>query len=107
MVGTLRRPVVDPDLESDGLDVSSLKRAAALLRESRMPPDEIRTIVTTAEPELVRRHLELHIERLEEWLAAQRRNLASVEELLATRGPFVLRPEPSSHLGISGRPTSR
>jgi hypothetical protein len=48
-----------------------------------MPEDEIRTIVTTAEPELVRRYLELHRERLEERLAAQRRTLASVERLLS------------------------
>jgi hypothetical protein len=65
-----------------GPQISTLTRASALLRESRMPPDEIRAIVTTAEPELVRRYLELHLERLEEWLAAQRHNLASVELLL-------------------------
>ena len=62
--------------------MSTLTRAAALLRESRMPPDEIRAIVATAEPELVRRYIELHLERLEEWLAAQRHNLASVKLLL-------------------------
>ena len=67
-----------------GPHVSSLIRAAALLRESRMPEDEIRTIVTTAEPELVRRYLELHLERLEEWLVAQRRTLESVERLLTS-----------------------
>lgn len=61
-----------------------MMRAAALLREAGMPPDEIRTIVTTAEPELARRYLELHLERLEERLAAQRRSLASVEWLLST-----------------------
>lgn len=61
-----------------------MMRAAALLREAGMPPDEIRTIVTTAEPELARRYLELHLERLEERLAAQRRSLASVERLLST-----------------------
>lgn len=64
----------------------SMMRAAALLRESGMPEDEIRTIVTTAEPELVRRYLELHRERLEERLAAQRRTLASVERLLSASG---------------------
>ena len=76
----VRRPSVEPE----GPDVSSLIRAAALLRESRMPADEIRTIVTTAEPELVHRYLDLHLERLEEWLLDQRRTLASVEELLAS-----------------------
>jgi hypothetical protein len=64
-------------------EVWSMMRAAALLRESGMPADEIRTIVTTADPELVRRYLELHRERLEERLAAQHRTLASVERLLS------------------------
>jgi hypothetical protein len=70
--------------EPEGPDVSSPIRAAALLRESRMPADEIRTIVTTADAELVHRFVELHLERLEEWLLEQRRTLASVEELLAS-----------------------
>jgi hypothetical protein len=65
-------------------EVWSMMRAAALLREAGMPADEIRTIVTTADPELARRYLELHLERLEERLAAQRRSLASVERLLST-----------------------
>ena len=67
-------------------EVWSMTRAAALLRETGMPADEIRTIVTTAEPELVRRYLELHRERLEERLVAQRRTLASVERLLSASG---------------------
>ncbi|HJS26636.1 MAG TPA: hypothetical protein VJ913_05870 [Actinomycetota bacterium] len=79
----MRRPPTG-SVEPDGPDVSSLIRAAALLRESRMPAEEIRTIVTSAEPELVHRYLELHLERLEEWLLEQRRTLASVEDLLAT-----------------------
>jgi hypothetical protein len=65
-------------------EVWSMMRAAALLRETGMPADEIRTLVTTADPELVRRYLELHRERLEERLVAQRRTLASVERLLST-----------------------
>jgi hypothetical protein len=77
----VRRRPTGP-VEPEGPDVSSLIRAAALLRETGMPADEIRTIVTTAEPELVHRYLELHLERLEERLAAQRRTLASVERLV-------------------------
>ena len=61
----------------------SIMRAGALLRETGMPADEIRTILTTADPELVRRYLELHRERLEERLTAQRRTLLSVERLLS------------------------
>lgn len=70
-------------LGSGTREVWSMMRAAALLGETGMPADEIRTIVTTADPELVRRYLELHRERLEERLAAQRRTLASVERLLS------------------------
>ena len=70
-------------IASGSREVWSTMRAAALLRETGMPADEIRTLVTTADPELVRRHLELHLERLEERLGAQRRTLASVERLLS------------------------
>lgn len=80
---TVRRRPTGP-VEQEEPDVSSLIRAAALLQESRMPAGEIRTIVTTAEPELVHRYVALHLERLEEWLLEQRRALASVEELLAS-----------------------
>jgi hypothetical protein len=82
----VRRTPTEPD-DLEGPDVSSLIRAAALLRGSGMPVDEIRAIVTTAEPELVHRYVELHLERLEEWVAAQRRTLASVEALLASGAP--------------------
>jgi hypothetical protein len=72
---------------SGPFEVWSMMRAAGLLRETGMPADEIRTIVTTADPELVRRYLELHLERLEERLADQRRTLASIERLVtASRG---------------------
>ena len=47
-----------------------------------MPSDEIRTVMTTAEPELIHRYLELHLERLEEWLVDQRVSLATAERLL-------------------------
>jgi hypothetical protein len=47
-----------------------------------MPVDEIRIVLTTRDRELVRRHLELHRERLEERLDDQRRKLAAVERLL-------------------------
>ncbi len=54
-------------------------RVARTLRRQRMPLDEIRTLLTADDPEIVRRHLELHRERLEERLAAQVRTLASIE----------------------------
>jgi hypothetical protein len=47
-----------------------------------MPPDELRAILTTADRDLVRRHLELHLERLEERLLAQRRRVAAIDRIL-------------------------
>ncbi len=66
--------------------LQSLMLVAAVLRDSGMPPDEIRAVVTTAEPEIVHRYVELHLERLEEWLASQRRSLGAIERLLASSG---------------------
>jgi hypothetical protein len=48
-----------------------------------MPPDELRAVLTTADRELVRRHLELHLERLEERLVTQRQRVAAIERILA------------------------
>jgi hypothetical protein len=54
-----------------------------VLREQGMPWDEIRIVSTTPDRELIRRHLELHVERLEERLSDQRRDVAAVERVLA------------------------
>ena len=59
-------------------------RVARALRHQRMPLDEIRVVLTTDDPEIVRRHLELHRERLAEWFDEQRRAVA-VFELALTR----------------------
>jgi len=53
-----------------------------LLRDQGMPRDEARTVVTSDDAELVRHHLELHIERLEENLASRRREVAAIERIL-------------------------
>jgi hypothetical protein len=50
-------------------------RAAGTLRRNRMPKAEIRAVLAADDPEIVRRYLELHRERLEEQLAAHRREL--------------------------------
>jgi hypothetical protein len=47
-----------------------------------MPPDELRVVLATADRELVRRHLELHLERIEECLITQRRSVAAAERIL-------------------------
>ena len=48
-----------------------------------MPPDELRVVLTTPDRDLARRHLQLHLERLEEWLITQRQSVAAVERILA------------------------
>lgn len=47
-----------------------------------MPADELRIVLTSADPELVRRHLELHQELLEERLAAQKRLVEAIGLIL-------------------------
>jgi len=65
-------------------------RAAGTLRRNRMPRAEIRAVLSAEDPEIVRRYLELHRERLEEQLAARRRELdtlaCSLTEHLEARG---------------------
>ena len=56
--------------------------AAMVLLEQEMSPSELRAILTTHDPKLVRRFIELHRERLEEGLLTQRRCLAAVERIL-------------------------
>jgi DNA-binding transcriptional MerR regulator len=58
--------------------------ARRILRRQGMPPQEIRAVLAADDPLVVRRLLELHRERLDEWLAEQQRLLASIE-----RGPRV------------------
>jgi hypothetical protein len=56
--------------------------AEKVLRDQEMHPDELRVLLTTADRELVHRHVELHLERLEEWLIMQRRSVAAAEGIL-------------------------
>ena len=60
-------------------------RAARVLADQAMPPEEIAAILASGDSRLVHRHLELHAERLEERVAAQRRQLRKIERLLARR----------------------
>ncbi|HJY32082.1 MAG TPA: hypothetical protein VJ573_04205 [Actinomycetota bacterium] len=50
-------------------------RAVGTLRRNRMPRAEIRAVLSADDPEIVRRYLDLHRERLDEQLAAHRREL--------------------------------
>ena len=47
-----------------------------------MPADELRVVLTSADPELVRRLLELHLELLDERLAAQKRLVEAIGLIL-------------------------
>ena len=65
------------------LRIIPLAWATRTLWECAMPQEEIRAVLAANDPEIVRRHIELHREWLEERLAEQRRTLARVERLLA------------------------
>jgi hypothetical protein len=81
-----RRSVLDPP--NDILDPErqvasgSIAWAEMVLRDQEMPSDELRVVLATADRELVRRHLELHLERFEEWLITQRRSVVAAERIL-------------------------
>ena len=71
--------ILDPERE---VASGSIAWAETVLRDQEMPPDELRVVLATADRELVRRHLELHLERFEEWLNTQRRSVAAAERIL-------------------------
>jgi hypothetical protein len=56
--------------------------AMSALADQAMPSEEIAAMVRAHDPELVRRYLELHRERLEERLADQQRTIDLLERLL-------------------------
>jgi hypothetical protein len=86
VIQATRRSVHDP--ANDILDPErqvasgSIAWAEMVLRDQEMPPDELRVVLATADRELVRRHLELHLELFEEWLITQRRSAAAAERIL-------------------------
>lgn len=56
--------------------------ARRILRRQGMPSREIRAVLAADDPLVVQRLLELHRERLEEWLEDQRRLVATIERSL-------------------------
>jgi DNA-binding transcriptional MerR regulator len=58
--------------------------ARRLLRRQGMPPEEIRAVLAPGDPVIARRLLELHRERLEEWIEEQRGLLVEVERAVTT-----------------------
>ena len=56
--------------------------ARRILRRQGMPRREIRAVLAAEDPVVVSRLLELHRERLEEWLEEQHRSVRSIEHRL-------------------------
>jgi hypothetical protein len=63
----------------------SIAWAIQTLSDQAMPSEEIGAILSSDDPAVVRRYLELHRERLEDGLADQRLMLALLEPLLVAR----------------------
>jgi hypothetical protein len=57
--------------------------AETVLREQKMTREELRIVLTSADGDLVRRHLALHLERLDERLVSQRQSVETVSRILA------------------------
>jgi DNA-binding transcriptional MerR regulator len=57
-------------------------RVRRILRRQGMPPEEIRAVLRSSDPLEVRHVLELHRERLGEWLQEQQGIVASIERSL-------------------------
>jgi DNA-binding transcriptional MerR regulator len=90
-----RDPRVQSCLPEWSVGERAARRAARVLRDLAMPPEEITTILASGDARFVHRHLELHAERLEERLAAQRRQLTEIEHLLCGAGGLGLVPSPT------------
>jgi len=73
----------------------SVAWAERVLRDQGMPAEELRVVLASDDAETVRRHLELHLERLEERLDDQRRWAASAQRILAETASAPVTPDPS------------
>jgi DNA-binding transcriptional MerR regulator len=73
------------DDDAEGSPAVTITRSATrrILRRQGMPRQEIRAVLASEDPLAVRRLLELHDERLGEWLDEQRRLVANIERSLA------------------------
>ena len=67
-----------------------MANARRILRGQGMPPQEIRALCTARDPLVMRQLMELHRERLEEWLEEQQQLVSSIEALLITALPREL-----------------
>jgi hypothetical protein len=57
-------------------------RVRRILRRQGMPPEELRAVFGSGDPQVVSRVLELHRERLGEWFDEERRLVAAIERSL-------------------------
>jgi hypothetical protein len=71
--------LLDPDYPAGSFGVAWAER---VLREQDMPRDEIRVVLTSEDRGLVRRHLDLHLDRLDEWVVSQKRRVELVNLFL-------------------------
>jgi hypothetical protein len=61
-----------------------LALATPALRDQGMPPGEVDAILEADDPEVIRRYLELHRERLEERFADQRRTVGHLMQVVTS-----------------------
>ncbi|MGH2680780.1 MAG: hypothetical protein ACRDG8_09940 [Actinomycetota bacterium] len=66
--------------------------ARRILRRQGMPPHEIRAVLAVDDPIVAQRVLELHRERLGEWLVEQRRLVEGIERSLEPARSTLLDP---------------
>ena len=88
------RPAMEVKGSRDEFDPEAswrLARATQVLRDQGMPPEEIDAILGADDPGVIRRYLELHVERLEERLADQRRSIGRLMQVIPP-APGVRRP---------------
>ena len=79
------RPTMKADGSRDELGPEAswrLALATPVLKDQGMPPEEIEAILGAEDPEVVRRYLELHEERLEERFADQRRTIGRLMQVI-------------------------
>jgi hypothetical protein len=68
---------------SDPIGWDDLLSAAHELQRLGMPPTEIHTVLVTDDPEIIRRHMELHRERLQERIADEVATVGRIEASLS------------------------
>lgn len=96
---TTRADAILPSHEgaADPIGREAIAFAVRTLRRQQMPLKEISAVIDADDPKLVRRHLALHREWLEERLADELRTLAGVERFLV-RALVSLRESPPDRL---------